>query len=334
MKCESLGKYRVFPLLALFMLAEVLFVLGLGILAIAYSFRRSALGLLAISLIGLSYWSNWTNRLIERDLSLIDSVSLQMPIVAAILFLPLAYRCRSQKVFVMSAIAICSSLLSNLGAILTKGSVLPALLLMLPAALLWSYDDTIWTLRQEKLFQLIARRFAVLYLSGLFYWFSFYSAWIDYGWYSRIVEWRSLPSVGILVAIAIAQWIYLFIQDWKSTMIGLMLVASSIVQIWHLRIAAIPVVAPIVFNAMLAVLAIVTLRSSLRTGERSAFWFGAMLLTVQFLSRLLEYELSPTVRMMLFGLFGVSAIASGLWFESRRRLPAIAPRMARPSSAS
>jgi uncharacterized membrane protein len=334
MECERLEKSRVFPLLTFFMVAEVLFVLGLGMLAIAYSFRRSAIGLLAISLIGLSYWSNWTHRLIERDLSLIDSVSLQMPIVAAILFLPLAHRCRSRKLFVMSAIAICSSLLSNLGAILTKGSILPALLLMLPAALLWSYDDTIWTFGRQRLFQPIARRFAVLYLGGLFYWFSFYSAWIDYGWYSRVVEWRSLPSVGIFVAIAIAQWIYLFIQDWKSTMIGLMLVVSSIVQFWHLRIAAIPVVAPIVFNAMLAVFAIVTIRSSLRTGERRAFWFGAMLLTVQFLSRVLEYELSPTVKMMLFGLFGMSAIASGPWFESRRLLPAIAARITRPSSAS
>ncbi|GAP95203.1 hypothetical protein [Leptolyngbya sp. NIES-2104] len=321
------------------MLAEVLFVFGLGVLAIAYSFRRSTLGLLAISLIGLSYWSGWTHRFTERDLSLVDSVSLQMPIVAAISFLPLAYRCRSQKLFGMSAIAICSSLLSNLGATLTKGSILPALLLILPAALLWAYDDTIWTVgQQRKLFQSIARRFAVVYLAGLFYWFSFYWTWIDYGWYSRIVEWRSLLSVGIFVAITIAQWIYLLIQarEWKSTMIGLMIVVSSIVQSWHLRIAPIPVFAPIVFNAMLGILAIVTVRDSLRTGERRAFWFGVILLIVQVLSRLLEYELSPAARAIVFGLLGGSAIASGLWFEFRirRLLPAIAFQRVRPSSTS
>lgn len=321
------------------MLAEVLFVFGLGMLAIAYPFRYSALGLLAISLIGLSYWSGWTHRFTEHDLSLIDSVSLQMPIVAAILFLSLAYRCRSQKLFGMSAIAICSALLSNLGAILTKGSVLPALLLVLPAALLWSYNDTIWTFgQQKKLFQSIARRFAVMYLAGLFYWFSFYWAWIDYGWYSRIVEWRSLLSVGIFVAIAITQWIYLLIQarEWKSAMIGLMIVVSSIVQFWHLRIAPIPVFAPIVFNAMLGVLAIVTIRSSVRTGKRRAFWFGVMILSVQVLSRSLEYELSPTAKAIVFGLLGGSAIASGLWFEFRiRRLsPAIAFQKVRPSSTS
>ncbi|MGG6266010.1 hypothetical protein ACQ4M3_18265 [Leptolyngbya sp. AN03gr2] len=311
------------------MLAEVLFVLGLGVLAIAYLFRHSAFGIWAIVLIGLSYWSGWTQSLVNRDLSLIDSVSLQMPIVAAILFLPLAYRCRSQKLFVMSAIAICSSLLSNLGAILTKGSVLPFLLLMLPAALLWSYDDTIWTFgQQRKLFQSIARRLAVIYLGGLFYWFSFYGAWMSSGWYSRLLEWRSLPSVGILAAVAIAQWVYLFVQErnWKSAMIGSMMVVSSIVQFWHLRIESIPIFAPLVFNVMLGLLAIVTLRQSLHTRERRAFWFGAIVLSLQILSRLLEYEPSPMLRLIMFGLFGGSAIVAGLWFERQRgrtRLEAI-----------
>lgn len=306
----------------LFMLAEVLFVLGLGVLAIAYPFRHSMLGFWAIVLIGLSYWSGWTANLVERDLSLIDSVSLQMPIVAGILFLPLAYRCRSQKLFIFSAIAVCSSLLSNLGAILTKGSVLPSLLLMLPAALLWSYDDAIWTVGQpRKLFQPISRRLAVLYLGGLFYWFSFYGAWISSGWYSRVVEWRSLPSVGSLAAMAIAQWVYLMMQarDGKSAMIGAMMVVGSIVQFWHLRVEAIPVFAPIVFNTMLGVLAVVTVRNSLRNGERWAFWFGVTALGVQILSRLLEHEMSLIARLMTFGLLGMGAIGVGFWFERRLR---------------
>ncbi|MBE9011605.1 hypothetical protein IQ250_15465 [Pseudanabaenaceae cyanobacterium LEGE 13415] len=310
------------------MLAEVLFVLGLGVLAIAYPFRHSALGIWAIVLIGLSYWSGWNQTLIERDLSILDSVSLQMPIVAGILFLPLAYRCRSRKLFVLSAIAVCSSLLSNLGAILTKGSVLPSLLLMLPAALLWSYDDTIWTFgQQRKLFQSIARRLAVLYLGGLFYWFSFYGAWISSGWYSRVLEWRSLPSVGILAAIAIAQWVYLSIQarEWKSAMIGTTILVSSIVHFWHLRVEAIPVFAAIVFNAMLGVLAIVAVRNSLKTVERRAFWFGVIALSVQLLSRLMEYELSFSLQLLIVSSLAGSAIAAGLWFEFRDRAPISSP---------
>ncbi|BAU14004.1 hypothetical protein LEP3755_45480 [Leptolyngbya sp. NIES-3755] len=324
MKCETLEKYRVFPLLVVFMLAEVLFVLGLGVLAIAYSFRHSAFGIWAIVLIGLSYWSGWTHSLTERNLSLIDSVSLQMPIVAAILFLPLAYRCRSQKLFVMSAIAVCSSLLSNLGAILTKGSVLPFLLLMLPAALLWSYNDTIWTFgQQRKLFQPIARRLAVIYLAGLFYWFSFYAAWISSGWYSRLLKWRSLLSVGMIAAVAIGQWIYLVIQarEWKSAMIGSMLVMSSIVHFWHLRVEAIPVFAAIVFNALLGVLAIVAIQKGLKTRERRAFWLGAIALSWQILSRLLEYDPSSILRVLMIAGLGGSAIAAGLWFEFRDRAP-------------
>ncbi|MER3478358.1 MAG: DUF2157 domain-containing protein, partial [Leptolyngbya sp. ERB_1_2] len=141
----------------------IFFLVGLGTLAIAYGLRRSSLGILAILLIGLGYWSGWNQIYLTRNLSGLDAIALQMPIVAAILFLPLAYWCRSKVLFGLSAIAVCSALLSSLAEVATKASVLPSLLLMLPVALLWSYDDTILGQR-EKLFQPIARRLAVRYL--------------------------------------------------------------------------------------------------------------------------------------------------------------------------
>ncbi|MBW4524364.1 MAG: hypothetical protein KME18_04090 [Phormidium tanganyikae FI6-MK23] len=302
---------------------SIFFLLGLGGLAIAYRLRLASLGMLAIVLLGLGYWSGWNQIYLGRHLSIIDSIALQMPIVAAILFLPLAYRCRSQKLFLLNAIAVCSALLSSLAEIVTKGSILPSLLLILPAALLWSYDDTLWTIGQrEKLFQPIARRLAVLYLGGLFYWMSFHWVWGDLAWYSRILEWRSLPSVAILSAIAIGQWIYLLIQtpQLKTVMIGIMISVSTIVNFWHLQVQPIPIFAPLVFNAMLVILSIVTLRDSLKTGERHAFWFSVMFLSVQILSRLLEYEIDSPLRLLIFGACGISAIAAGLWFEHRVRV--------------
>lgn len=318
---------RVFPLLALrlVMLSEihsVFFLLGFGSLAIAYRLRLASLGMLAISLIGCAYWSRWTHLYLDRNLSTLDVIALQMPIVAAISFLPLAYRCRSRTLFLMSAVAVCSALLSNLAAIVTRGSILPSLLLIFPVALLGSYDDAIWTIgRQRNLFQPIAHRLAVLYLAGLLYGLSFYGIWGDSGWYSRISEWRSLPSVAVLVAIAIGQWLYCLIRmrQLKTGMIGAMISASTIVHVWHLRVQPIPVFAPFAFNVMLAFLSIVAMRHGLQTRERRAFWFGVWFLSVQILSRVLEYEIDLPLRLLSVGLCGVSAIAAVLWFEHRLR---------------
>ncbi|MBD1845225.1 DUF2157 domain-containing protein [Cyanobacteria bacterium FACHB-63] len=310
---------------------SLLFLLGLGVLAIAYGLRSTLLGILAILFTGLGYWSGWSETYLNPESSLIDQIRLQMPIVAAILFFPLAYRCRSGILFGLSAIAVCSALISSLAEIVTKGSVLPPLVLGLPAALLWSYDDAIWTLgRQEKRFQPIARRLAMLYLSGLFFCLSFQWTWGNHAWYSILSGWRSLPSVVFLAAIAIGQWLYLLIAmrrcNWQTITIGSMIALYGIVQIWHLRVQPIPLFAVIVFNLMLAMLSIVTIRNSLQTGERWTFWSGITFLILQILSRALEYDLP--LRSLIFALCGTGAISSGLWFE-RYRLRSLSkfPRM-------
>ncbi|MER3478357.1 MAG: hypothetical protein C4287_20185, partial [Leptolyngbya sp. ERB_1_2] len=76
----------------------------------------------------------------------------------------------------------------------------------------------------------------------------------------------------ILAAIAIGQWVFISIRtrDWNTVMIGSMIGVSTIVNFWHLRVQPIPVFAAIVFNLMLALLSIVTLRNSLQTKERQA----------------------------------------------------------------
>lgn len=300
---------------------SLLLLLGIGVLAIAYALRSTLLGIWAILLTGLGYWSGWSETYLNPESSLIDQIVLQMPIVAAILFLPLAYWCQSGVLFGLSAIAVCSALLSSLAEIVTQGSVLPPLVLGLPAALLWSYDDTIWTLgQQEKRFQPIARRLALLYLSGLFFCLSFPWTWANHAWYSILLGWRSLPSVVLFAAIAIGQWLYLLIMvrkhNWQTMMVGSMIVVYAIVQVWHLRVQMIPSVATIVFNLMLAVLSSVTIRSSCQTGERSTFWSGIAFLVLQILGRSLEYDLP--LKLLIVGFCGMGAIAAGFWFEHQR----------------
>lgn len=306
------------------------FTWGICGLAIAYGLRLKSLGMLAIALIGMGYWTQWEQIYFSQNPVGTEVIGLQMPIVAAILFLPLAYWCRSSMLFLLSAIAVCSALLSSLAAIVTKDSVLPTLLIGLPTALLWSYDDTLWTAfrpqgaQTDKPFQPLARQLSVLSLGGLLFWFSFHWVWNgSLSWQTRIPEWRSLPSVVILVGIAIGQWLYLLKGIKKinpnTIGVGLILGFSTIVNFWHLRIQPLPIFAPILFNGLLIGLALGAVRTSLSHGKRRPFWFGILLLIVQILSRLLEYETTLIMKSCICVLCGISAIAAGLWFEHRIR---------------
>jgi uncharacterized membrane protein len=306
---------------------------AIGVLLMAYSLQLTLLGMVAVLLMGIGYWQGWWAMSYNRDGSLIGFLIAQMPIASAIFFLPLAYGCRSKALFVLSAIALNSSLLASLTSTVTRDSVLPSILLMLPAALLWGYDDTIGSVFRQvsdhsRPFQSLARKLAVLYLGGLFYWQSFHWGWtVDRSgfWYSATTEWQSLPSVMVLSAVAIAQWLYLlrFARNrsgriWfnlNTVMMLVFIVLTGVVNFWHLRVAALPIFAPLVFNILLALLAIGTLRNSLATGERSAFWFAIVAVILQILSRLLEYDTNLVLKALVFVLCGVSVIAAGLWFE-------------------
>jgi uncharacterized membrane protein len=317
---------------------------GIGVLLMAYGLRIVSLGMLAVLLMGIGYWQGYWEVSYNRDFSLMSLLIYQMPIAAAVLFLPLAYWCRSRVLFTFSAIAVSSSLLASLTNTVTRDSALPAILLILPAALLWSYDDTIWSVLSRRTgeavrpFQTIARRLAVLYLGGLFYWISFHWGWTTNRssfWYSPVTEWHSMPSVVILSGVAIAQWLYLlrFARNrsgriWfnlNTVAILAFIVITGIVNFWHLRVNTLPSFAPFIFNLFLALLSIGTLRNSLATGERRAFWFSIVFIILQIVSRLLEYDTNLLLKALVFVLCGVGVIVAGLWFERyvRTLTPAI-----------
>jgi uncharacterized membrane protein len=326
---------------------ELFLTWGIGVLLMAYSLRLTSLGGLAILLIGIGYWMSWWEVSRTNEFSVLNSIVHQMPLLAGLMYLPLAYWCRSRFLFFFTAIAVGSSLINAISTNALRSGLVLAIVAILPAALLWGYDDSLWNdlLRRRssqiaRPFQQLARGFAILFLGGLLYSMSFKSGWsvthvlppsFD------LPEWRSLPSVLILTVLTIVEWVYLVRSsrtrsgrlrvNLNTVMVGSFLAIAALLIYWDTEISQIQIVATFISNVLLAVLGIGTIRESLGTGDRRPFWFGIFLLTLQILSRLLEYETSLLLKSLMFVLCGVGIIAAGLWFERYVRTIAPSPQI-------
>src|SRR6476661_10501644 len=151
---------------------------GIGVLGMAYSLRLTSLGVLSALLVGLGYWLavfDWSSKV---EFSWLEVLVRQMPIAASIMFVPLAYWCRSRAIFALGAIAIIFSLQVSIaqGLNQTWGT---AIFCALPPALLWGYDDAMWPNIDTRLFQPTARSLALVFLACLFYILSFHWFWPD-----------------------------------------------------------------------------------------------------------------------------------------------------------
>lgn len=314
---------------------------GLGVLAIAYSLRLTSLGVLAILLVQLGYWQGEV-ALFSSELSWSQLVVQQMPLLAGLVFVPLAYWCRSRVLFVLAAIAVVSSLENSLSADNSTGWV-AAIAYTLPPALLWGYDDSLlrFILRRQpqmpeisRSFQFLARSLAVVFLGSLFYWLSFHWAWdrssaqpsLD----RPLLSWTPLLSIAILCTLAVLEWLSLLrsarIRPGRrglgltTIMIAGFIAIAALVPFWHLEISSISVLATFIFNVLLFLLASGLIRESLVQGQRRTFWFGIALLTLQIISRLLEYDTGLLLKSFIFILCGIGVIAAGLWFERYVRI--------------
>jgi uncharacterized membrane protein len=316
---------------------------GLGVLAMAFGLRLTSLAVLAQVLMGIGYWLSLQDLWWDST----DGLNLllrYMPLVAAVLFLPLAYWCRSRVVFVLGAIAIASSLvhitLDLDNAVSGTSGILLAIAAGLPLAWLWSYD-TNWLRRwwpgaPETMpgFRPLARVLATLYLAGLLFGYSFHWSWSQ----------ASLPSVSsqlseffasdwwlylnlnllVFAAITLAQWIYGLRPQrpgggWGlSSTDGVVLVfilTLAVLLVWHWHIAPIQAIATFLVNVMLFMLGSGLIRDAIAEGQRRRFWGGMVLLSGQILSRVLEYDTGLLLKSLIFLLCGVAVIVLGLWFE-------------------
>lgn len=326
---------------------ELMFAWGIGVLAMAYSLRLTSLSLLAILLVWIGQWGfaidiAFDSAWLSQKLSWSSLLGESMPILACIMFIPLAYLCKSRWVFAFSAIAIVSALLSNLGfytygigrlfnlSTLQIGGWAIVLFFALPPILLWSYDDLRGNLPLSRSFKAISQNLALIYLAGVFYFASFYSVW---GNWSReplerdLSEVNLFPLIGLLILIVIGIWQWVRLgkrmtrhrplqsQDLTTIVIGLFIGVSVLISIWHTYVASIPEFATFAFNALLFILSIGLMREGLTHGQRRAFWFGLLLLVLRILNWFFLANTGLFFKSLVFVLCGVGVIAIGLWFE-------------------
>ena len=279
-----------------------------------------------------------------------------MPVLAGLMFIPLAYWCRSRWLFRLGAIAVVYSLETSLIRLelVDSPAWIAALACALPPALLWAYSDSLWARHSlpPESFDRIARTLAITFLSLLFYILSFHWVWkaspIPAAEEISPLPWFVLINLLVLGILTSWEWLRLFPQlgvgfSYKKTekqkgfsflcsrkyaaspgglltnsVVGIMIVTSALVPYWHLRISSLSVAAVWFFNLLLFLLATGLIREGLAQGQRRLFWGGMVLLTLQVFSRMLEYNTDLLFKSLVLFLCGAGITAAGLWFERYR----------------
>ena len=307
------------------LLYQLYLVWGLGVLAMAYSLRLTLLGILAILLIGLGYVQGQPEFVAIGEFSWLRLLVQHMPVLAALLFIPLAYWCHSRWIFRLGAIAIVYSLEANLIRLNLLGSSawMAAIACALPPALLWAYSDSLFGRRppEAELFTGVARNLAVIFLSLLFYFLSFYGLWWDTSSIqptqnASLLPWPLLVDILLFGCWTLWEWLRLLRQlNLTTGIVASMIVISALVPFWHLSISRLPITAVLIFNLLLFLLSVGLIREGLAQGQRRLFWGGMVLLSLQIFSRMLEYNTDLLFKSLVLFLCGLGVIAAGLWFE-------------------
>lgn len=306
---------------------------SLGVLAMACGLQLTSLGVLAILLMGIGYWTGIGETFVTEEFSWLDFIVQNMALVVGLLFIPLAYWCRSRAIFFLAVLVLVPALFVSCSALTfvdNQRGLWIAFAFTLPAALLWSYDDILWPKIDSKLFKPLARSLALWCLSVLFFSLSFNRPW-DFISTSMFpssdlpLSWFNYLEVMLFIGITIWQWFNLAKPnkinpsrwgfDAVSSVIGSFIVVTATVVFWDITIAEIPELATFIMNVEMFLLAAGLIRIGLGRGNRSAFWGGLVLLTLQITSRTFEYNTDLLFKSLVFVLCGVGVIAAGLWFE-------------------
>jgi uncharacterized membrane protein len=313
-------------------LFELLLVWGLGVGAMAYSLRLSSLGLFSLLLVGLGYVLSWGRSTVWQEWSTTALLIQHMPLLVAVVFVPLAYWCRSRVLLGFSGLTLALSFMANsqLYWIWHQGWLM-AVALVLPPALLWSYTDRIWHHTADPdWFDPILRQVALWFLGALFYILSFRYGWqyppsLSDSW-NTLWDWPLLLDTSILAVIAGLGWAqlrYEILSRWgrtqavNSALIALLLLITATLVIGKDHLG---VMAALGFNILLFTLALGLVRDGLTLTQRSTFWGGMGLLVLGILSRSLEYNTGLILKSIVLVACGVGILAAGLWFERRKHL--------------
>lgn len=328
------------------LLYQLYLVWGLGVLAMAYSLRLTLLGMLAALLIGLGYL---TYLWVQPEFGAIGEFSWlrlmvqHMPVLAGLMFIPLAYWCRSRWIFRVGAIAVVFSLEANLIRLNLSGFSpwMGAIACALPPALLWPYSDSLGNVPPAaQSFNRVARTLAITFLGFLFYLLSFNVVWntspVQSTQNASLILWPLLVDILILGGLSLWEWLRLLRQvDLTTYLVAGLIGISALVPFWHLSIsrAIIPssgeantltsdgsaIAAVLIFNLLLFLLAVGLVREGLKQGQRRLFWGGMVLLTLQIFTRIWEYDTDLLFKAFFLVVCGFGVIAAGLGFERNFR---------------
>ncbi|NET70584.1 MAG: DUF2157 domain-containing protein [Sphaerospermopsis sp. SIO1G2] len=313
---------------------------GFGVLVMAYSLSLTSLGVMAIVLLQIGYWLGlrefWSS---GSELSWARLAVRHTPLISWLLFVPLAYICRSRIIFILAAIAFTLSLQYNLNPLplLTFSDVIPwvaSFALALPPALFWSYDDLLFPIVNYRLFQPIARNLALGCFAVVFYLLSFRWQWQSFSFgsgnsptnFSNVFQALPIIDLGIISGLVVLQWLFLFRHRqnptrrevfFTLTVIGIFLGFIFIVPFWHQTIGRITELGIFVFNILLITLSWGLIQDGLKLSNRISFWSGMLLFILQVISRVLEYDTDILFRSLVFVLCGSGLISAGLWFERK-----------------
>ncbi|MEL7242481.1 MAG: DUF2157 domain-containing protein, partial [Cyanobacteria bacterium J06573_2] len=301
---------------------------GIGVLVMAYGLRLASLGVFSLILISFGYFTGLSNLwYLGSEFSLPILMLKNMPILGLALFVPLAYICQSRWIFALSTILFSISIQFNSNREYNVFWVKSFAFALTPA-LLWSYDDLLFPKVNQRWFQSVARNFSLLFFSILFYVLSFRVYWRFA--YDLSIENNSISNVfllinlGILTLLAAYQWFNLLRHEFNpqyrriditNISVGILTLAAAFAPIWSQHFPGTSVLAIFIFNLFLAVLACGMIRQGLQSNQRRAFWGGMILLTLQIITRMLEYDTALLFKSLVFILCGVTVIGAGLWFE-------------------
>jgi uncharacterized membrane protein len=305
---------------------------GSSVLLMAYGLQLASLGIVAFILIAISYFSTFTLFAWEDVTHIIQLT----PILISLLFIPLAYLCRSAWLFfLVSYLVIISFAITcfyniDFAPISLRG-LLFAIAFAIPLAFFWSYQDQpkLLNVTTSISFSALSRKIIVFNLSTLLYLASFHWFW-DYSELNKTASlnnWFNPLVIGNILffgLISIYWWWKLGQRPvnsniWRlerhSIYIAIAIIISSILTYWHLSIVPIGYLGTIFFNLMLFALGLILIRQALKSEKRLGYWSGILLLSLQVLSRMFEYNTGLLTKALVLFICGIAVIMAGIWFE-------------------
>ncbi|NET90122.1 MAG: DUF2157 domain-containing protein [Kamptonema sp. SIO1D9] len=325
---------------------QLYLVWGLAVLVMAASLQLTLLGMVAVILTGIGYWLGVPDLFRPGQISIYELALHHMPLLASLLFIPLAYWCRSRWIFGLAAVLVTASLEMNLiwqmnefSDVTFMRGIIAAIATATPGALLWAYRDSFWLFHpaESPNFGSISRGLAVFFLGLLFYVFSFHFFW-NYSPQFFFLEGKitsldllTLVDAFILAGLAIFAWVRLGHEnhsrfgwqiDLSSTVIAAMILVSSALIYYQVTSGELGAIATFIFNVFFFLIAAGSIREALTEAQRKGFWFGIVLLVLQIFTRMFEYNTELVFKAIVLFLCGIGIIVAGLWFERYlRNLP-------------